>query len=142
MTSMKVLTSDWSSSQAQLTFVRKQVFIIEHGFDDADEWDQQDTEATHFIAFGTTAVPMGVCRLTSQGQIGHLAVLANYRHQGYGKMLLNRAVQVAREMQIQQIFLHTMVEAQTFFQAHGFHTDGRIFFEAGKPHVKMTRQLA
>ncbi|MBM6549553.1 GNAT family N-acetyltransferase [Marinomonas ostreistagni] len=138
---MKVLTSDWHSSQAQLTFVRKQVFVIEHGFDEADEWDGLDEDATHFVAFGTTAVPMGVCRLTMAGQIGHLAVLPNYRHQGYGKMLLNRAVQVAREMQVKEIFLHTMVDAQAFFHAHGFETDGRIFLEAGKPHVKMTRQV-
>ena len=138
---MKVLTSDWQSSKAQLTFVRKQVFVIEQGYDEADEWDNHDLEATHFVAFGMTAVPMGVCRLTEEGQIGHLAVLPNYRHQGYGKLLLNRAVQVAREMQIADIFLHTMVEAQPFFQAHGFSTDGRIFFEAGKPHIKMTRQL-
>lgn len=139
---MKVLTSDWQSSKAQLTFVRRQVFILEHGIDEADEWDDQDDKATHFVAFGTTAVPIGVCRLTEAGQIGRLAVLPNYRHQGYGKMLLRKAIQVAREMSINEVFLHAMVDVQLFYQAHGFETDGLIFMEAGKPHIKMVRKLA
>lgn len=138
---MKVLTSDWQSSQAQLTFVRRQVFILEHGVDEQDEWDGQDDSAVHFVAFGTTAVPVGVCRLTKSGQLGRLAVLPNYRHQGYGTLLLRKALQVAREMRLEQIYLHALVDVQMFYQAFGFETDGRIFLEAGKPHIKMTRQL-
>lgn len=138
---MKVLTSDWNSSKAQLMFVRRQVFIIELGVDERDEWDEQDESAVHFVAFGTTAVPIGVCRLTEDGQIGRLAVLPNYRQQGNGTLLLRKALQVAREMNLKDIYLHAMVDVQTFYHAHGFETDGRIFMEAGKPHVKMVRTL-
>ncbi|SBT17537.1 putative N-acetyltransferase YjcF [Marinomonas gallaica] len=138
---MKVLTSDWNSSKAQLMFVRRQVFIIELGVDERDEWDEQDECAVHFVAFGTTAVPIGVCRLTEDGQIGRLAVLPNYRQQGNGTLLLRKALQVAREMNLKDIYLHAMVDVQTFYHAHGFETDGRIFMEAGKPHVKMVRTL-
>ena len=138
---MKVLTSDWNSSKAQLTFVRRQVFILELGIDEQDEWDGKDENAVHFVAFGTTAVPVGVCRLTEDGQIGRLAVLPNYRHQGNGNLLLRRAIQVAREMQLKQVFLHAMVDVQLFYQTHGFKTDGKIFLEAGKPHVKMIRDI-
>lgn len=138
---MKVLTSDWNSSKAQLTFVRRQVFIIEHGIDEQDEWDDKDKSAVHFVAFGTTAVPIGVCRLTEDGQIGRLAVLPNYRQQGNGTLLLRKALQVAREMELKEVYLHAMVDVQTFYHAHGFETDGRIFMEAGKPHVKMVRKL-
>ncbi|MCO4785666.1 MULTISPECIES: GNAT family N-acetyltransferase [Marinomonas] len=138
---MKVLTSDWNSSKAQLMFVRRQVFILELGVDEQDEWDEQDTDAVHFVAFGTTAVPIGVCRLTEDGQIGRLAVLPNYRQQGNGTLLLRKALQVAREMNLKDLYLHAMVDVQTFYHAHGFETDGRIFMEAGKPHVKMVRAL-
>lgn len=138
---MKVLTSDWNSSKAQLMFVRRQVFIIELGIDEQDEWDKQDESAVHFVAFGTTAVPIGVCRLTEDGQISRLAVLPNYRQQGNGTLLLRKALQVAREMNLKNIYLHAMVDVQTFYHAHGFETDGRIFMEAGKPHVKMVRTL-
>lgn len=138
---MKVLTSDWNSSKAQLSFVRRQVFILELGIDEQDEWDDKDEDAIHFVAFGTTAVPVGVCRLTEEGQISRLAVLPNYRHQGNGTLLLRKAIQVAREMQLKQVFLHAMVDVQVFYQAHGFTTDGRIFMEAGKPHVKMIREI-
>ncbi|MDE8603637.1 GNAT family N-acetyltransferase [Marinomonas sp. RSW2] len=138
---MKALTSDWNSSTDQITFVRKQVFIIEQGIDPKDEWDEHDKEAVHFVSFGTTAVPTGTCRLTEDGQIGRLAVLPAYRHQGYGEMLLNRAVKVAREMGIRTVFLHAQVDVQTFYEKQNFRTDGKVFLEAGKMHIRMAREI-
>uniref|UniRef100_A6W0E6 GCN5-related N-acetyltransferase n=1 Tax=Marinomonas sp. (strain MWYL1) TaxID=400668 RepID=A6W0E6_MARMS len=138
---MKVLTSDWNSSKDQLTFVRKQVFIIEQGIDPQDEWDELDEDAVHFVSFGTTAVPTGTCRLTENGQIGRLAVLSAYRHQGYGEMLLIRAVKVAREMGIRKVFLHAQVDVQTFYEKQNFQTDGKVFLEAGKMHIRMERDI-
>ncbi|MCB5160820.1 GNAT family N-acetyltransferase [Marinomonas algarum] len=138
---MKVLTSDWHSSKEQLSFVRKQVFIIEQGIDPLDEWDDIDQDAVHFVSFGTTAVPTGTCRLSENGQISRLAVLASYRHQGYGEMLLNRAIKVAREMGIRQVFLHAQTDVQPFYDKQNFITDGKVFLEAGKMHVRMERAI-
>ena len=138
---MKVLTTDWDSSKAQLSFVRKQVFIIEQGIDERDEWDNLDEEAVHFVSFGTTAVPTGVCRLTSEGQVGRLSVLPAYRSQGYATMLLRKAIQVAREMDLKRIFLHAQTESQVFYERHGFTTDGKIFLESGILHVLMEREI-
>jgi len=138
---VKVLTSDWNSSKDQLVFVRKQVFIIEQGIDPKDEWDEHDEDAVHFVTFGTTAVPTGTCRLTKEGRLGRLAVLPAYRHQGYGEMLLTRAIKVAREMGIQKIFLHAQVDAKQFYEKQNFHSDDKIFLEAGKMHIRMERDI-
>lgn len=138
---MNVLTSDWNSSRDQLKFVRTQVFIIEQGIDAQDEWDSEDESAVHFLSFGTTAVPTGTCRLTEQGQIGRLAVLPAYRHQGYGEKLLRKAVQVAREMGNREVFLNAQVDVQSFYEKQGFRSDGKVFLEAGKLHVRMTREI-
>lgn len=138
---MNVLTSDWNSSKDQLKFVRTQVFIIEQGIDAQDEWDSEDESAVHFLSFGTTAVPTGTCRLTEQGQIGRLAVLPAYRHQGYGEKLLRKAVQVAREMGNREVFLNAQVDVQSFYEKQGFRSDGKVFLEAGKLHVRMTREI-
>lgn len=138
---MKVLTSDWSSSKDQIRFVRKQVFILEQGIDPKEEWDGQDEDAVHFVSFGTTAVPTGTCRLTDNGQISRLAVLPAYRHQGYGEMLLARAIKVAREMGQRHVFLHVQVDVQTFYEKQHFTTDGKIFLDAGKMHIRMERDI-
>ncbi|WP_394178367.1 GNAT family N-acetyltransferase [Marinomonas posidonica] len=138
---MNILTSDWNSSKEQLKFVRTQVFIIEQGIDPIDEWDDEDQHAVHFVSFGTTAVPTGTCRLTEKGQIGRLAVLPAYRHQGYGERLLRKAVQVAREMGIQTVFLNAQVEVQSFYEKQSFRSDGKVFLEAGKLHVRMERSI-
>ncbi|RBO83370.1 GNAT family N-acetyltransferase [Marinomonas aquiplantarum] len=138
---MNILTSDWNSSKEQLKFVRTQVFIIEQGIDPIDEWDDEDQYAVHFVSFGTTAVPTGTCRLTEKGQIGRLAVLPAYRHQGYGERLLRKAVQVAREMGIQTVFLNAQVEVQSFYEKQNFRSDGKVFLEAGKLHVRMERSI-
>ncbi|TYL47377.1 GNAT family N-acetyltransferase [Marinomonas sp. IMCC 4694] len=138
---MKVLTSDWNSSKDQISFVRKQVFILEQGIDPKEEWDDQDEDAVHFVSFGTTAVPTGTCRLTDDGRISRLAVLQAYRHQGYGEMLLARAIKVAREMGIRQVFLHAQVDVQPFYDKQNFTTDGKVFLEAGKMHIRMERDI-
>ena len=138
---MKVLTSDWNSSKDQITFVRKQVFIIEQGIDPEDEWDEHDEDAVHFVTFGTTAVPTGTCRLTEEGQLGRLAVLPAYRHQGYGEMLMARAIKVAREMGLRKVFLNAQVDSQQFYTKQNFRSDGKIFLEAGKMHVRMEREI-
>ncbi|MCV2401323.1 GNAT family N-acetyltransferase [Marinomonas sp. C2222] len=138
---MRALTSDWNSSREQLVFVRTQVFINEQGVDAQDEWDQEDTQAVHFVSFGTTAVPTGCCRLTEEGQLGRLAVLPSYRHQGYGIMLLNKAIQVAREMGLRKVFLNAQTDVQMFYERQNFKTDGKIFLEAGKMHVRMERDI-
>lgn len=138
---MKVLTSDWNSSKDQITFVRKQVFILEQGIAPADEWDEEDKKAVHFVSFGTTAVPTGTCRLSENGQISRLAVLASYRHQGYGEMLLNRAIKVAREMGMRRVFLHAQVDVQPFYDKQNFSTDSKVFLEAGKMHIHMERTI-
>ncbi|WP_417537073.1 GNAT family N-acetyltransferase [Marinomonas sp.] len=138
---MKVLTSDWNSSKDQLSFVRKQVFILELGIPAEEEWDDQDEDAVHFVSFGTTAVPTGTCRLSEDGQISKLAVLPAYRHQGYGEMLLIRAIKVAREMGIRKVFLNALVDVQTFYEKQNFHTDGKVFLGAGKLHIRMERDI-
>ncbi|MEL0622103.1 GNAT family N-acetyltransferase [Marinomonas arenicola] len=138
---MNVLTSDWNSSKAQLVFVRTQVFIIEQGIPPEDEWDEQDQDAVHFVSFGTTAVPTGVCRLLADGHIGRLAVLPAYRQQGYASMLLRKAIQVAREMGIKKVFLDAQVEAQAFYEKHNFSSDGKVFLDATKLHVHMEREI-
>jgi predicted GNAT family N-acyltransferase len=138
---MKVLTTDWKSSRAQLQFVRKQVFVIEQGIDERDEWDEQDEDCVHFVTFGTTAVPTGVGRLTMEGKIGRMAVLPSYRGQGYATMILNRAIKVAREMGLRQVHLNAQTDAIGFYQKQGFITDGKMFLEAGIMHVYMTREV-
>jgi len=138
---VKVLTSDWNSSKDQITFVRKQVFIIEQGIDPEDEWDEHDEDAVHFVTFGTTAVPTGTCRLTEEGQLGRLAVLPAYRHQGYGEMLMTKAIKVAREMGLRKVFLNAQVDVQQFYTKQNFRSDGKIFLEAGKMHVRMEREI-
>ncbi len=138
---MKVLTTDWSSSKAQLQFVRKQVFILEQGIDEQDEWDDLDESSVHFVSFGTTAVPTGVARLTPEGKIGRMAVLSSYRHQGYATLLLNKVIQVAREMGHRRVYLHSQADAQPFYDKQGFKTDGKMFLEAGIFHVLMERDI-
>jgi predicted GNAT family N-acyltransferase len=56
-------------------------------------------------------------------------------------MLLNRAVKVAREMGIQTVFLHAQVDIQIFYEKQNFQTDGKVFLEAGKMHIRMTRDI-
>lgn len=138
---MKVLTTDWQSSKAQLTFVRHQVFVLEQQVPEEEEMDSLDDAAIHFVAFGTTAVPTGVCRLLENGKIGRLAVLPAYRKQGYASLIMKKVIQVAREMGLTHVFLHAQTDSQIFYEKHGFKAEGDIFMEAGIDHILMQRDI-
>ena len=134
-----IRAADWQKDKEQLCNIRRQVFVVEQGVSEAEEWDGRDTESWHWLATDGEDLPIGTARLLPDGQISRMAVLAAHRHAGVGAAILNMAVEQASQLGL-NIFLHAQTQALGFYERQGFKTEGEVFMEAGIPHYKMIRQ--
>ena len=136
----QVFSADWQTWHHSLATVRRRVFIEEQGVPEAMEWDEHDTTARHILALSRQQIPIGSARLLDTGQIGRMAVLPEWRHQGIGQQLLKVTLKMAQAQGLNTLFLHAQIQAASFYQPFGFVIQGEPFTEAGITHVKMYRK--
>ena len=87
MNSISVRVADWQKDNADLRRIREKVFIAEQAVPPELEWDTEDPQAVHFLAYeGDYAI--GTARLLPDGQIGRVSVLKDWRGLNVGDALL------------------------------------------------------
>lgn len=136
-----VRDADWASEKNTLSNIRRIVFIVEQGVPRDEEWDGRDEESCHFIAVSEDDRPIGTARLLPEGQIGRMAVVSEYRRKGVGRVLLEAAVEKARHLGFERVFLHAQTHALSFYEGCGFKPFGDEFEEAGIAHREMEMAL-
>ncbi len=134
--------ADWETDGKQLSNIRRLVFIVEQEVPQEEEWDGRDEESWHWIATDSSDVPIGTARLLPDGQIGRMAVLSQHRKHGVGAALLEQAVEKARHLGFEQVYLNAQTHALGFYERCGFVPEGDEFMEAGIPHMRMTQDLS
>jgi len=141
-----IITTNWAESQNLIKPIRYQVFIVEQQISEEEEWDDDDFVAIHALAF-KNRLPIGTGRLiineTDQvnAKIGRMAVLENYRSQGYGRAILKKLIDVGKEKGVQEFILHAQVHALDFYLREGFKPEGDVFDEVDMPHQKMILRI-
>ncbi|MFV8782700.1 GNAT family N-acetyltransferase [Microbulbifer sp. SA54] len=138
--SLFVRLADWQADHAAIRMIRQQVFIEEQQVPADLEWDEHETSAQHFLVFHNDK-PVGTGRITGDGKIGRMAVLADARGLGAGLQLLQFICHFACVEGQQSVYLNAQRHAEPFYAKAGFVAEGETFMEAGIPHVRMTRQL-
>ncbi len=122
MNKIRVRVADWQKDNAELRRIREAVFIAEQSVPPELEWDAEDDEAVHFLAYeGEYAI--GTARLLGDGHIGRVSVLKDWR--GLKRQLLT-----------------AQVYAIPFYERLGFQVASGEFLDAGLPHVDMVRESA
>ncbi|MCG8316543.1 MAG: GNAT family N-acetyltransferase [Pseudomonadales bacterium] len=137
----KVISCTWQEQQHSLHDIRRQVFIEEQNVPEALEWDDEDTTATHFLAFSDNGSPIGVARLLPSGQIGRMCVLKPFRRSGIASLLLGAAEAAALNKGMSNVFLHAQCYISHFYAKHGYVCQGEEFMDAGIPHIEMLKAL-
>ena len=127
----------WEEAETALRAVRTAVFICEQQVPEELEWDEFDAVSEHVLALNNAGQPVGTARLLPDGNIGRMAVLKEWRGQGFGSALLTTLLQVLIRRRQFEAQLHAQTSAIPFYKKFGFQVMGEEFMEVGIPHVKM-----
>lgn len=142
--SFSVHIVSWSEAEAQLSRVRRRVFIEEQGVPETLEWDGEDAAAVHVLATDAAGRPIGTGRLLRHAplaHIGRMAVLSDWRGRGVGTALLNTLLSEVARSGLAGVFLNAQTRAVPFYERFGFVREGEEFLDAGFPHYRMTHYI-
>ena len=137
MDGVMISVVSWSDKQAELTSVRRAVFIEEQNVPESIELDARDPDCSHVLACDESGNPVGTARIDSRGKIGRMAVLGEYRGLGVGREMLRVIMDWGTSRGITDFHLSAQVSAVGFYRKMGFEIYGEQFQEAGITHVNM-----
>ncbi len=132
-----IATAIWSEDRDALRAVRSAVFIDEQSVPKSEEWDGLDPHCEHVLARDEHGNPIGCGRLSPDGRIGRMAVLATWRGHAVGKALLAYLVNRARQQNWCAVVLGSQTHAMDFYTHAGFIAYGDTYIDAGIPHRMM-----
>ncbi len=121
--------------------LRHLVFVSEQGVPIAEEADQHDPTATHFLALDGAA-PVATARIVYMpdlARIGRVCVLPSHRGRGLGTAMINAALAHIRATGTPLARLGAQVQAIGFYEEIGFSVVGAPYDDAGIAHVDMER---
>ena len=140
---LKVEIVKWIDGHAQLKNIREKVFIQEQRVTPELEWDGMDEKAIHFLVFKDEEA-IGCARaivIKSQMQLGRMAVLKEYRGQGVGSTLIEKAIVTAKLKQLSGIHISAQCNAINFYVKFGFEVMGDTYLDAEILHRDMTLEF-
>lgn len=138
---MQIRQVAWAEAAPELMSVRERVFVVEQNVPAELERDALDPVCAHVLALDASGEPIGTGRLTPDGRIGRMAVVAYARDLGVGRALLGALLELARASGLSEVHLHAQAHARGFYARHGFEPEGEPFEEAGIAHIGMRMKL-
>jgi predicted GNAT family N-acyltransferase len=138
---MRVTVTTFQESSSAIRQVRDAVFGEEQHIPRELDWDGSDEVCVQALATDDYGNPIGTGRLQTDGRIGRIAVLKEWRGRGIGAHVLQILADAARTRGIQRVYLHAQSYSVEFYEKSGFHPDGGEFLEAGISHVTMIKEF-
>lgn len=136
---LKVEIVKWIDEHESLKMIRQKVFIEEQKVTSQLEWDGMDEEAIHFLAFKNEKA-IGCARafvIENYMQLGRMAVLKEYRGEGVGTALIEKAITTAKLNQLSAIYISAQCHAIDFYKKFGFEITSDIYLDAEIQHRDM-----
>jgi 50S ribosomal protein L16 3-hydroxylase len=137
----QITVCHWRDEEPDIKRIRETVFIQEQCVPEALEWDDKDIHCTHILVRTSGGIPIATARMTADGHIGRMAVLAEYRLQGIGSAVLRHLLAKATHNGLSRVQLDAQTYAIPFYEKHGFKAYGEEFMDAGIPHRHMEKIL-
>lgn len=131
----------WEHLHRQAAPIRHAVFVMEQGVPEELELDELDALSEHWVALDEHGSAIATGRLTPDGHIGRLAVLAPWRGHGIGALLVRDMLRHAQGLGFVEIVLNAQTHALGFYRGLGFEPEGPVFDDAGLPHRRMVHRL-
>jgi len=138
MGELRIELTDFATDRDVIYGIRRTVFVIEQAVPEEIELDELDPLANHVLAY-LGDCPVGTGRITAEGRIGRMAVLAEFRGRGIGRAILDALIDIGRRGGVAGVFLSAQCHAIPFYQRAGFVPTGPVYQEAGIDHRRMER---
>ena len=100
------------------------------------DFDGRDKDAIHVLVYSNNKA-IATARMLDDGHIGRVAVLKEYRRQGFGAHAVHALVKNANKQGAKRLYLYAQVHATAFYKKLGFNICGKEFAEAGIAHIEM-----
>lgn len=147
----RVVLARSDARRADALAVRRTVFVEEQDVPEDRELDSHDdaAETDHLVAYDGEAA-VGTARLRpyddpgseAVGKVQRVAVVGDRRGEGWGRLLMRRVEELARERGYDRLALDVQTHARGFYERLGYDVvDERVFEDAGIPHVAMEKRL-
>jgi predicted GNAT family N-acyltransferase len=120
--------------------IRNEVFVKEQGFQ--EEFDTDDQRAIHVVGFiDDRSVATSRILKNDDGSfiIGRIAVRKVYRKSGLGARIIKASEDIIRKLGGRDIYIHSQLQASTFYEKQGYVKTGETDFEEGCPHCMMRK---
>ena len=137
MNDIDIAIVSWSDKQAELTSVRRAVFIEEQNVPESIELDGKDPDFIHVLASDKNGRPVGTARMNRKGRIGRMAVLQDYRRRSIGRKMIQALMDYGRKNSITDFHVSSQITAIEFYKKMRFEPFGEEFLEAGIKHINM-----
>ena len=131
----------WHDGEPLLRAIREAVFIREQGVPAELEWDEIDATCRHALALSLSGDAVGCGRILTNGHIGRICVMPEWRKQKVGTALMEALLNEARSRGYKSVDVDAQTHAVPFYENFGFATHGKPFMDAGLPHIKMKLEL-
>ena len=134
---INIKTATTKKDKGKCFSIRRDVFVKEQNISKKIEFDDENVDATYFIAqYNNIFVGTARYRFTDLGiKLERFAVLKSYRNLGIGKELVLYILNSIKDKNL--IYLHAQESVIDFYSRLGFKRIGSQFFEAEIPHQKM-----
>ena len=134
---INIKTAITKKDKSECFSIRRDVFVKEQNISKKIEFDDENVDATYFIAqYKNISVGTARYRLTEFGiKLERFAVLKPYRNLGIGKKLALHILNSVKDEKL--IYLHAQDSVIDFYSKLGFKRIGSQFFEAEISHQKM-----
>ena len=121
----------------QSNAIRTKVFIEEQKVEPELEYEFEEEGIFFLLYHNETPIATARWRETSKGiKLERFAMLQEYRNQGLGTKLLDAVLEDVIPIN-KTIYLHSQVNAISYYKRAGFVEYGEHFFEANIEHVLM-----
>jgi ElaA protein len=132
-----------AQDMAECFRIRSEVFVTEQGVPEAEEMDEHDEHALHFLAWREgEAVGTGRVLLINDGhigKIGRIAVDRTQRGRGVGHALVTA---MEEAVHVDSFQLDAQSDKLAFYERLGYVPEGEDFLDAGILHRRMVKTVA
>jgi predicted GNAT family N-acyltransferase len=138
---MKTIAVEFSEPYSyQISNIRRSVFTKEQHIDPDMDFDGRDHDAVHVLII-VNGEYVGTGRMLSDGHIGRLAVLKEYRGKGFGAEIVKSLIEEAKKRKLKKVNLGAQRYAVGFYKKLGFSEYGEPYIEVNIEHLLMERSI-